>query len=407
MKLLSSLLFITTAGVIGIYAQEYEIPNHQLRGELDNSSSTSSTNNNNNDTILKERAKSTFSYTEDIGPGLKLDMALHTIHHSTLSEYQSIQVIDTYFGRTLVTDGKTQSAAHDEYVYHESLVHPPLFWSSILSKNNGNIEGGDGAPKTVFIGGGGELATAREVLKHNTVERVVMVDLDPVVIEVSKQYLPNWGGEAVANHPKMELIIGDSYKYLMETDETFDVIIMDISDPIEAGPGIALYTQEFYQRAAKVLTPNSGVFVTQAGSGAYINHPTQSEGETEVSCLPPIMNTLTTVFDHAIPYTVPIASFGEDWGFVMAFNGSKSQAQQLIDLAPEEINTLIEERIESVDSVPEHNELSSTGAKKGEHALGLYDGEAHRGLFALSKPLRRSIQSDERIMTLENPIFMY
>lgn len=127
MKLLSSLLFITTAGVIGIYAQEYEIPNHQLRGELDNSSSssTSSTNNNNNDTILKERAKSAFSYTEDIGPGLKLDMALHTVHHSTLSEYQSIQVIDTYFGRTLVTDGKTQSAAHDEYVYHESLVHPP------------------------------------------------------------------------------------------------------------------------------------------------------------------------------------------------------------------------------------------------------------------------------------------
>jgi len=410
MKLLSSLLFITTAGVIGIYAQEYEIPNHQLRGELDNSSSTStsSTNNNNNDTILKERAKSAFSYTEDIGPGLKLDMALHTVHHSTLSEYQSIQVIDTYFGRTLVTDGKTQSAAHDEYVYHESLVHPPLFWSGILGTSSGNNNGEasrKGTPKSVFIGGGGELATAREVLKHNTVERVVMVDLDPVVIEVSKQYLPNWGGEAVANHPKMELIIGDSYKYLMETDETFDVIIMDISDPIEAGPGIALYTQEFYQRVAKVLTPNSGVFVTQAGSGAYINHPTP-EGETEVSCLPPIMNTLTTVFDHAIPYTVPVASFGEDWGFVMAFNGSKSQAQQLIDLAPEEINTLIEERIESVDGVPEHGS-SSTRAKKGEHALELYDGESHRGLFALSKPLRRSIQSDERIMTLENPIFMY
>ena len=403
MKLLSSLLFITTAG-LDIYAQEYEIPNHQLRGELDNSSSSSTSSNNNNDTILKERAKSTFTYTEDIGPGLKLDMALHTIHHSTLSDYQSIQVIDTYFGRTLVTDGKTQSAAHDEYVYHESLVHPPLFWSGILGTSSGNNNGEasrKGTPKSVFIGGGGELATAREVLKHNTVERVVMVDIDPVVIEVSKQYLPGWGGETVANHPKMELIIGDSYKYLMETGETFDVIIMDISDPIEAGPGIALYTQEFYQRAAKALTPNSGVFVTQAGSGAYINHPTQSDGETEISCLPPIMNTLATVFDHAIPYTVPVASFGEDWGFVMAFNGSKSQAQQLIDLAPEEINTLIEKRIEHTHG------SSSTGLKKGENALGLYDGECHRGLFVLSKPLRRSIQSDERIMTMENPIFMY
>ena len=101
------------------------------------------------------------------------------------SAVQSVQVIDSYFGRTLVTDGKTQSAEHDEFVYHESLVHPPLFWSAFLS---GRL--GTSARKSVFIGGGGELATAREVLRHNTVERVVMVDIDPEVIEVSKKYLP-------------------------------------------------------------------------------------------------------------------------------------------------------------------------------------------------------------------------
>ena len=154
--------------------------------------STSTTNNDEQQDdlalILKERAKSTFRYTEDISPGLILDMSLSAIHHTTISEYQEVQVIDTYFGRTLVTDGKTQSAEHDEFVYHESLVHPALFWCGILGNDaNEGKNGGSGAPKTVFIGGGGELATAREVLKHNTIERVVMVDIDPVVIEVCKK----------------------------------------------------------------------------------------------------------------------------------------------------------------------------------------------------------------------------
>ena len=92
-----------------------------------------------------------------------------------------------------------------------------------------------------------------------------------------QRYLPEWGGEAVTSHPKFELIIGDAHKYLMETSEVFDVIIMDISDPIEAGPGIALYTQEFYVRAAQVLTPGSGVFVTQAGSADIVPHPVSRE----------------------------------------------------------------------------------------------------------------------------------
>ena len=111
-------------------------------------------------------------------------MALHSILHASLSEFQEVEVIDSFFGRTLVTDGKTQSAEHDEFVYHETLVHPPLLWSAILS---GREDGVKKAPKTVFIGGGGELATAREVLRHNTVERLVMVDIDPEVIEVCKK----------------------------------------------------------------------------------------------------------------------------------------------------------------------------------------------------------------------------
>ncbi|EED88302.1 spermidine synthase [Thalassiosira pseudonana CCMP1335] len=291
-------------------------------------------------------------------------MDLHTILHTAVSDFQEVQVIESYFGRTLVTDGKTQSAEHDEFVYHESLVHPALFC------------GQGGAPKSVFIGGGGELATAREVLRHSTIERCVMVDIDPAVVNVCKKYLPEWGGQAVIDHPKMEYIAGDAHKYLMETNEKFDVIIMDISDPIEAGPGVALYTQEFYQRAAEVLNKPHGVFVTQAGSADF-----------ETCCFSPIKNTLGTVFDHAIPYSCPIASFGEDWGYVMAFNGDPSQGRKLADLSRESVDELIEERIRLV--------------------LKHYDGVSHRRLFALSKPLREAMKSDERIMTEANPIFMY
>ena len=96
--------------------------------------------------------------------------------------------MESYFGTTLVTDGKTQSAEHDEFVYHESLVHPSLFWSGILSsRSSSGSDGKVAGPKSVFIGGGGELATAREVLRHNTVERLVMVDIDPEVVEVCKK----------------------------------------------------------------------------------------------------------------------------------------------------------------------------------------------------------------------------
>lgn len=352
----------------------------------------------NDDAIEDQRAKSGFHFVEDIAPGLRLSMDLNRILHTSQSEFQQVQVIDSYFGRTLVTDGKTQSAEHDEFVYHESLVHPSMFLAALLS---------GGTAKKVFIGGGGELATAREVLRHSTLERLVMVDLDPEVVDVCKKYLPEWGGEEVASHPKMELIIGDAHKYLMETDETFDVIIMDISDPIEAGPGIALYTQEFYRRASQLLKQPHGVFVTQAGGADYVPHRhsfpkgVSEEDDKDTSCFSPIRNTLATVFDHAIPYSCPMASFGEDWGMVLAFNGESSKARQLIDLPSETIDDFIENRITAVTA-------SEKGKKqKGGEVLKHYDGIAHRRMFALGKQLRQAMANDERIMTKDKPIFMY
>lgn len=383
---------------------------------IEEEKATTTKGDDNGGAIAHQRAKAGFRYVEDVAPGLMLDMDLHAILHASTSDVQSIQVIDSYFGRTLVTDGKTQSAEHDEFVYHESLVHPAMFWSAYISIRAAGTKH-VAAPKRVFIGGGGELATAREVLRHNTVERVVMVDIDPEVIEVSKKYLPEWGGDAVANHAKVEYIVGDVHQYLQGTNELFDVIIIDVSDPIEAGPAVALYTQEFYQLVSQRLN-KYGAFVTQAGSASFIPFAHSSlDGDGsehhEDTCFSPIKNTLSTVFDHAIPYSAPIASFGEDWGFVLAFNGLESDARHLVDLPYKAIDDLIEEQIVTVPGVPEHKfrsigvKRAVTGNEKGREVLKHYDGVVHRRLFALSKPLREAMKIDDRIMTEVNPIFMY
>lgn len=351
-------------------------------------------------TIEDQRAKGTLTYSEDIAPGLTAIMELKSILAQTMSEYQKIDVIDCYFGRMLITDGKTQSAQFDEFAYHESLVHPPLLKSTMLAMED------DNKPKSVFIGGGGELATAREVLRHKLVDRVVMVDLDGKVIDVCKKYLPEWGGEKVASNARLELIVGDAYKYLMECEEKFDVIIMDISDPIEAGPGIMLYTKEFYTHCTKLLNSN-GVFVTQAGVAESIPPPHAIEGEADTSCYGPILNTLKTVFDCAVPYATNIPSFGSDWGFVMAFNmpPSATSKEKEIDswtnISPSILDRMIEQQISDIED-------TENGHKEGSSdVLKFYDGESHRHIFALSKPLRNALKKDDRIMTEENPIFMY
>lgn len=115
-----------------------------------------------------------------------------------------------------------QSAAYDEYIYHECLVHPAM-----LAHN---------APGQVFIGGGGELATAREVLRHKTVQRCLMVDIDKTVVDMAREQLPEWGNGCF-DDPRLEVVYDDAFARLaMEPDSTFDVIIMDICDPVEVPP---------------------------------------------------------------------------------------------------------------------------------------------------------------------------
>ena len=303
-------------------------------------------------------------------------------------------------------DGYTQSSQFDEFAYHESLVHPALLR---VAATNGAVV------RRVFIGGGGELATAREVLRHDTVELVVMVDLDETVVELCTQHLAEWGGERVRNDARLTLLFGDAYEYLIKYNgEPFDVIIMDICDPVEAGPGVALYTQEFYTHAATLLSPR-GVLVTQAGAADAVPYQLVQEHDNANATgmsLGPICNTLSTVFAHVLPYSTHIASFAGDWGFVMAWqskctttNGDKNNTLPISAITT---TTTADNQINwKQPSYETINGLIQQQIRGGSTALRHYDGESHSRMFALTKPLRQYLAEETRIMTKDNPIYTF
>ncbi|SEO51253.1 polyamine aminopropyltransferase [Propionispora vibrioides] len=169
------------------------------------------------------------------------------------SPYQDIAVVDSAeFGRMLVLDGVFQTSVFDEFVYHEMIAHVPL-----LTHPN---------PRQVLVIGGGDGGTIREVVKHPAVVQAEMVEIDGLVVEVSKKYLPEISEALLQENPKVRLKIGDGIQHMKEAQNKYDVIIVDCSDPI--GPGEGLFTPEFYQDVYKALKED-GLFVQQTESPFY------------------------------------------------------------------------------------------------------------------------------------------
>ncbi len=150
-------------------------------------------------------------------------------------------------GRVLMLDGVVQIAEVDEYTYQEMIVHVPLL--------------AHGDAKKVLIIGGGDGGVLREVLKYDTVTQVTLVEIDGSVIERTKTYLPMIPKGSFDN-PRARILIQDGVEFVRNTDEKFDVIICDSTDPI--GPGKVLFTSEFYGLCKKALSPD-GIFVNQNG----------------------------------------------------------------------------------------------------------------------------------------------
>jgi len=176
--------------------------------------------------------------------GLKIKKKLY----SGKSIYQRIDFYDTYsFGKILVLDGILQTSEKDEFVYHEMICHIPLF----LHKN----------PKKVLIIGGGDGGSLKETLKHKA-EEVVMVEIDKKVVDLSKKYLPSISKNAFKDK-RAKLIIGDGKAFIEKNTNTFDVIILDLSDP--DGPAKELTSLNFYKNVKKCLKKD-GVISVQSGS---------------------------------------------------------------------------------------------------------------------------------------------
>jgi spermidine synthase len=297
-------------------------------------------------------------FWELLSPDLMLCSSILDMKFAGKTTYQSVEIMRTgSFGWCLVLDGKVQSSDADEFVYHEAIVHLPMITHP--------------DPKTVFIGGGGEGAIAREVLSYPGVERVVMVDIDEKVVEVCRKYLPG-RSQGAFEEGRLELHFTDARKYLENTHDRFDVMIFDLADPVEEGPAYLLYTKNFNRLVMERLVPG-GIAVTQAGNCNVVLH-------TEVFTV--IHNTMEAVFPEVYPYSAAVPSFAGAWGFVM---GSVGPDPCKIDSAE------VDRRI----------------AQRTNASLGFYDGIVHEGMLRLPKYLREALRKEDRMITEDTPFFVY
>jgi spermidine synthase len=273
------------------------------------------------------------------------------------TKFQDAKIIRTpMLGTCLVLDGKIQSSERDEFIYHETLVQPAMTLCD--------------SPETVFIAGGGEGATLREVLRHKTVKKAVMVDVDEVVTTLSKQYLPHEAEDSFEDK-RTELHHVDPRGFLEKDSRKYDVIIIDLPDPIEEGPASLLFTQEFYKTVKGHLTEN-GIISVQAGSA----------NPTELLNLTAVYQTLKSVFPAVNIYATYMNSFGQPWGFAIA-----SLKYDPALLTPEEVDRNIK--------------------TKGIKGLKFYDGITHRGMFSLPKYIREAMATQKRIITDKKPLYLY
>jgi len=280
---------------------------------------------------------------------------VRSVLYSGRSKHQGIAIVEFEdLGKSLILDGKMQSSLFDEFIYHESLVHPAM-----MTHPN---------PERVLILGGGEGATAREVLKHTSVSEVVMVDIDEEVIRICREYLPEMHGGSF-DDPRLKIVINDGRRFLEEVRDKFDVVIIDLTDPLEGGPSYLLYTIEFYRLVKDHLRPQ-GIMVTQATSTAY-----------SLRTYATIVKTISEVFQVTRPYYTYIHSFDSTWGFVIG------------SLGPDPLSLSADELTVRMRRI------------RGE--LRFYDPEIHRVLFTLPRYMREAINDPGvKPATDANPTFM-
>ncbi|MCG1666790.1 MAG: polyamine aminopropyltransferase [Thermoplasmata archaeon] len=205
------------------------------------------------------------------------------------SKYQKIELVENAtYGKVLFLDGTFQLTERDEFIYHEMLAHIPLF----------SLE----SPKEILIIGGGDGGLARECLKHK-VENVHLVEIDEMVVEVSKKYLPTLSNSF--NDKRLNLVIDDGSNFVKNTNMKFDVVLIDSTDPV--GPASTLFTEEFYRNVKNILKPG-GILGSQTGTPfLYPEH------------LKIAYNNMKKVFKYVSVYLATIPTYPSSlWSFTFA-----------------------------------------------------------------------------------------
>ncbi len=192
------------------------------------------------------------SWTESLYPAYGQTLTIDEMLYEQKSDHQHLMIFrNAMFGRVLALDGVVQTTEKDEFIYHEMLTHVPLVAHGAAH----------GSGQRVLIIGGGDGGILREVCRHQSVSHITQVEIDAAVIEMAKQYLPDHS-QGAYDDPRAHIVIGDGFDYVHHSDEFFDVIISDSTDP--HGPAEVLFSQDFYRGCQQRLR-SGGVLVTQNG----------------------------------------------------------------------------------------------------------------------------------------------
>lgn len=274
------------------------------------------------------------------------------------SDYQFIEIVETpLYGKVMLIDGRTQSSERDEFIYHEGIVHPAMLTHT--------------APQRVLCIGGGNGGVLRELVKYSSLKHIVLVEIDPQIVALSRQWLP-FMSQGAFEDPRVRVIYQDGRQYLADTPQKFDVVILDLPEPLPNSPPCRLFTREFYTLLHSRLTEH-GVLALQGGPA----------NPCYLTLYLSVLTTLRTVFANVQPYTLYSPFFAIEWGLALC----TVNAETTLPLPPSIIEQRLQERL--------------TGD------LRFYDSMTHQRIFALPKHLRAVLNRQGRPITDDSLLYRF
>lgn len=276
---------------------------------------------------------------EQLGDGARFGYRTLRLE-SRQTAYQKLELLQTpQFGKVLRLDERFMTSEGEEFFYHEALVHPAALAHA--------------APRKAMILGGGDGGAARQLLKHPSIERVLVAELDEDVVQTAREHLQAVHQGALAD-ARVEVRIGDGMALIDATDERFDLLLMDLTDPDT--PASELYSAAAFARMKRVLAPG-GALVLHLGSPVF--HPQQVAA---------LAARLRGQFAVVRCYGLYIPLYGAYWGLAVASDELDPAAMEPVQL---------DERMQ----------------RRGLRELHYYNAEVHGALFALPNYYRQLVQA--------------